>query len=257
MPLGLKGDAMDLVLDFRRTPGAEGAAALEVTQQLLACFQTALGHELPNQLVVIQGFARMLTEGAAQTDEGRALLGRLADVARQVDETVRRLADLGRLCREVERGPLTGAGVLLDEVAREAIAEVNLMCNGPGVEYHVQEGLPLLPVSRRPLHQVLVQLLRNAAQSRLAEQEPLRIEVGGAGSAFWVRDNGPGITGVAAGQLFEPFAGHAGRGTGLGLFLVRSVVARWGGAIHLRSEAGTGTTVTITIPQAPGEPGAD
>ena len=248
---------MDFVLDFRRTPGGEQAAALDATRTLLACFQTALGHELPNHLVVIQGFARLLQEeAAAQTDEGRAVLTRLADLARQVDETVRRLADLGRLCREVEGE--TPSSVPLEEVAREAIAEVNLMFSGQGIEYHVQEGLPILPVSRRPLHQVLVQLLRNAAQSAAANQERVRIEVGGTaqpGTEFWVRDNGRGLTGVSAGQLFEPFTG-SGRGAGLGLFLVRSVVARWGGAIRLCSEAGAGTSVTITFPQVV-EPGTD
>jgi signal transduction histidine kinase len=255
---------MDFVLDFRRTPGAEQAAALEATRSLLACFQTALGHELPNHLVVIQGFARLLQEGAGpQTDEDRTVLTRLADLARHVDETVRRLADLGRLCREVEGE--TPSGTPLEEVAREAIAEVNLMFSGQGIEYHVQEGLPILPVSRRPLHQVLVQLLHNAAQSAGAGG-PLRIVVGGVvrpGAAFWVRDNGRGISEAAAGQLFVPFAGSSsgrgagwGRGAGLGLFLVRSVVARWGAAIRLCSEAGAGTSVTITFPQVV-EPGTD
>src|SRR5262249_19809743 len=54
---------VDLVFDYRRAaaaPAPQGAP--EQTRALLACYQKALGHDLPNQFVVMQAFARLLLE---------------------------------------------------------------------------------------------------------------------------------------------------------------------------------------------------
>jgi signal transduction histidine kinase len=261
---------MELLLDFRRPGTADRASvALEQAQALLACNQFVLGHELPNRLVVIQAFSRLLMEqyGPALDDEGRTMLERVATSAQRVDELARRLADIGRLCRELDaEAPPETAGprlrTALAEVAREAVAEVNLMFTGQPVEYHLEEELPVLFVARRALHQVLVQLLRNAAQASVPAR-PLRVEVGAASGAagpeFWVRDNGRGLPEDQAQRLFGAFSSHGPvgglpasttGGQGLGLFLVRQVVARWGGGLRVRSEPEQGTTVTVLLPSS-------
>jgi signal transduction histidine kinase len=53
-------------------------------------------------------------------------------------------------------------------------------------------------------------------------------------------------------HLFDPFftTKSAGKGTGLGLTTVRSIVATNGGLIHVESEAGHGTRVMILLPRA-------
>jgi signal transduction histidine kinase len=53
------------------------------------------------------------------------------------------------------------------------------------------------------------------------------------------------------GQPFEQASNdpsHAREGTGLGLFLVRAIVARHGGLLDIRSRENVGTTVTVTLP---------
>jgi two-component system sensor histidine kinase FlrB len=107
--------------------------------------------------------------------------------------------------------------------------------------------VPPLPVSRRSLQAVLVELLGNAV--RAAAGRPLRVEVGGrrtpAGVEWWVTDDGRGLPPALQGCLFAPFA--TGGGVGLGLFLVRQAAAAWGGAVRVRSEPGAGTTVTLLV----------
>jgi two-component system OmpR family sensor kinase len=73
----------------------------------------------------------------------------------------------------------------------------------------------------------------------------------GAEWRLWVRDSGVGIEPDP--QLFEP--GHRGpgsrrryRGSGLGLATVRLVAEAHGGSVELRSAAGAGTTITMTLP---------
>src|SRR5262245_34066536 len=107
---------MDLLLDY--TPSARATPGLDHERmvRLLDRYQAYIGHDLPNQLVAIQAYARMLQEhgGAALDPEGRSLLGRLADLTRQADTRARRLAEIGRALRQPEPEQF----VALEEAAR-------------------------------------------------------------------------------------------------------------------------------------------
>jgi CheY-like chemotaxis protein len=65
------------------------------------------------------------------------------------------------------------------------------------------------------------------------------------------QDSGTGMPADVRARIFDPFYTTKGeRGTGLGLAIVRSVVARFGGDLHVASELGVGTTVTLRLPAA-------
>ncbi len=225
-------------------PGNPLQRPLEQAERLLACFQKALGHELSNQLAAILGLARLVEQAEGLDAENRALLARLAAQAQRTGELVQSLARIGKL----SRAEPAGATAALGEVAREAAAEVNLMFKGRAIQYDFQEALPPVPVSAVALREVLVQLFRNAVEAALPER-PSVIRVGACARAdgveFWVADNGHGLSdGPPA--LCEPFSpGPGSRGPGLGLFLVRQVVAGWGGTLRVSSEAGRGTTWAV------------
>jgi signal transduction histidine kinase len=250
---------MELALDFRPSP--EDPAPLrdrECLEQMVGCLQAFVGHELPNMLVPCQAFARLLGEEAVGLDdEGRLLLERLTALTHKADSWARRLAEMGRLLRDTPWGPAVDLG----EVAREAVAEVNALGERPGVAYHVREPMPPLGVSRCLLHAVLVQLLRNSAQAVLTDQDgqvevTARLEADGCRLA--VGDNGRGLSQEQAGLLLEPFAAArlpGACGTGLGFYLVRQAVARWGGALRVRSVMGQGTTVELLLPRQHLPPG--
>jgi signal transduction histidine kinase len=241
---------MDVLFDYDPASPGPHDRARDRADQLLACYQQALGHELPNLLVSLQGLARLLAEEQADRldADGRALLARLAELARRADTVARATAAVGRACRE--SGSL--APVSLKEAVREALAEVNLLSIGSTVEYDVPEEMPALTVSRRALHQLLVQLLGNAARAGIPGQ-PLRVAVSArrtpGGTELRITDNGRGLPREVARRLAEPFATGfptgPGSGIGLGLFLVRQLVAGWGGALRVASEPGGGTAVTV------------
>jgi signal transduction histidine kinase len=242
---------MEIVFDYTSKDFAASADQESGrVARFVACMQTYIGHELPNQLVAIQAFARMLLEhhGSALDEEARMMLARMASLTQRTDAVARRLAEVGRLLRDSAWGlPLS-----LDEVVREAIAEVNALGAPPDCTFDVEENLPTVYASRRLLHQVLVQLLKNAVEALAGQTGSVIIggkrETGGV--SLWVRDTGRGMSESQTG-LFEPFA--AGRfpgakGTGLGLFLVCQAVARWGGSLHVRSQPGKGSTFTFFLP---------
>jgi two-component system, OmpR family, sensor kinase len=248
---------MDVLFDYdpANSPGPE-ARARERADQLIACYQQALGHELPNLLVALQGLARLLAEEQADRldPEGLALLDRLAELARRADMVARATAAVGRACRDAG----SAAPVPLSDAVREALAEVNLLSIGGVVEYDVAGDMPALSVSRRSLHQVLVQLLGNAARAGVPGR-PLRVAVNArrtpVGIELRIADNGRGLPKEVSRRLAEPFTtggsqvsgpvAKPGGGIGLGLFQVRQIVAGWGGALRVASEPGSGTAVTV------------
>jgi two-component system NtrC family sensor kinase len=114
--------------------------------------------------------------------------------------------------------------------------------------------LPRLRVHVTQLNQAVLNLLMNAAQAIEGEgvitvatrHEPPLVHID-------VSDTGQGIAQSLQARVFEPFftTKPAGEGTGLGLSLVRTIVEKHGGRVGLRSQAGQGTTVTLSLPINP------
>ncbi|MBC8023432.1 MAG: MASE1 domain-containing protein [Burkholderiales bacterium] len=124
------------------------------------------------------------------------------------------------------------------------------------------------------LHQLLMNLCTNAVHAmaqggvlelRLACEvldAPRKVRTGEIAPGEYVRisvkDAGHGIAPEVIDRIFEPFftTKPAGRGTGLGLALVHSVVSEHKGFIDVASELGRGTTFTVWIPRTQAEEGA-
>jgi signal transduction histidine kinase len=93
------------------------------------------------------------------------------------------------------------------------------------------------------LAQVLINLLRNAAQAALKRAgEPwVRLGLSGNAGHVWieVEDSGPGVPENLRGDVFLPFFTTRAEGTGVGLNLARQVVVAHGGSIDI-SDGGAG-----------------
>jgi signal transduction histidine kinase len=220
-------------------------------ERLLALLQKALGHELPNQLLAIQGLTRVLDmeEGERLGAEGKDFLARLAAAAQRTHELIRMLADLVRAARAGLPEQPTG---LAAAIAQAVMAVKQLSAVGP-IEYDLPEGDLFIWMSGVALHKVLVELLRHARRAIPADREA-RIRIGGRaipdGVEFWVADNGSGLSDEQRQRLFEPFAGRTGAdpGTGLELILVRQLVESCGGALRVESVPEQGNRFIVSVP---------
>jgi len=109
-------------------------------------------------------------------------------------------------------------------------------------------------ISASRLSQVVINLLTNAAESFSAADPTInRVELSvrrcGNCALVTVRDNGPGIDAATLDRVFEPFfTTKPAVGTGLGLSISRQLVDAAGGNVHISSEPGRGTTVTVRLP---------
>jgi signal transduction histidine kinase len=99
---------------------------------------------------------------------------------------------------------------------------------------------------------------RLAVTVRDAERPPAAAVAAGAWVAIEVRDTGAGMDAATASRAFEAYftTKPAGRGTGLGLAMVRDIVRQHGGTIDLASAPGAGTAVTMYLPVVVGDPAA-
>jgi signal transduction histidine kinase len=171
-------------------------------------------------------------------------LGRLVDALLDVTR-----AQAGRL--ELEREP-TDLGAIVKEVvsllgadARRASCEVQLEL-APGVVGNWDKAR---------IDQVVTNLLSNAI--KYGAGAPIRVTVSKehAQARLSVRDQGIGVAAAERGRIFERFeravsAKHYG-GLGLGLYIVRRIVAAHGGSVSVESTPGAGADFTVELPLEP------
>jgi signal transduction histidine kinase len=225
---------------------AELLRQLKQLEQLQACFQEAVAHELPNLLIALRGLLRLVAveQGDRLGSEGREYLNRLDVLSQRAQTLTATLAALGRARRQ----PLPNEEILLTEVAREAAAEISQLYPVQRIEYHFPMPGFSLVGSRPTLRRALVHLIAHAVA--LAADRPLHVEVGGretpTGPEFWVADEGPGVSAEHLRQLQALLLGQADfkPGADLGLMLVRQLLAPWGGALTVASAGRAGLVRT-------------
>lgn len=176
-----------------------------------------------------------------EVDRIDRLIGDLMDVVRMSDLMYQRY-DLGELVRSATRG-----------VEPEATAR------GVRIEVRARDDAPPVEVDRDRVTQVVLNLVKNAVEASSAGGlVEVDVEVPDAdGESFdamrrfamiRVRDHGVGLTDEDRERVFEPFFTLKNEGTGLGLYVVHSIVERHGGYIDVESTYGEGSTFTVWLP---------
>lgn len=113
--------------------------------------------------------------------------------------------------------------------------------------------LPTIRLDANILKQILLNIIMNALQAMEDGGGKLLVETAAAGNdhaCFTIADNGPGIQPEMINRIFDRYftTKKPGEGTGLGLFVTKSLIENMGGKIEVASRGGGGTTFTITLP---------
>ena len=111
--------------------------------------------------------------------------------------------------------------------------------------------VPDMRANPSELHQVFVNLVINAVQAMNARGRlTLSTGIEGGYLAVTIQDTGPGIAPQDLARVFAPFftTKERGSGTGLGLYIVRTIISKYGGTIEPVSQPGNGTTFHIQFP---------
>jgi signal transduction histidine kinase len=139
-------------------------------------------------------------------------------------------------------------------VVDEAVGAAALAQQEVAVVAAIRGALPPVHGDRARLRQVLGNLIENAVKYS-PEGGEVRVSAAAANGAVQiaVRDSGPGIPPDQRSRIFEKFgradvAGGAKPGTGLGLFIARSIAEAHGGSLEVSSSFDPGATFTLTLP---------
>jgi signal transduction histidine kinase len=244
---------------MRRELMAAAAAREDAISQRDSFFSVA-AHELKTPLTALLGQAQLLQrrvrrEGALD-ERSRRSIDVVVAQAERLSLLVSDLLDISRL----QQGRLTLAqdqvdlGALVGRVADEVRPTVERQ----SISYGAPAGAPLI-IDGDPirLEQVLHNLISNALKySRDGDEVVVQVERDGPWARVRVSDRGIGIPAEALPHLFERFyrAPNATSqqigGMGVGLFVVREIVAMHGGSVEAQSAEGEGSVFTVTLPLA-------
>jgi PAS domain S-box-containing protein len=120
---------------------------------------------------------------------------------------------------------------------------------GIAMKMKLARQLTATPIDSTQIQQVLVNLVKNAAQA-MSTGGTLTLHTGENSDGVWVSvtDTGGGIPQEQINRIFEPFYTTKKKGTGLGLMIVQRIVRAHNGRIELESHVGKGTTFRVWLP---------
>jgi len=234
---------------------AAAAAALREADRAKDQFLAVLAHELRNPVAALMSGLDLLNRRRApeQADEIRAQMERmLFHLARLVED----LLDVSRISEG--KVSLKTGRIELQEILRSAIeaSRHNFDTAGHSLLVDIPDDTVWLQADHTRLAQVVANLLNNAAKYTPAGGEVrLTARVDADEVEICVSDNGVGIPAAMQAQIFEIFTqveGHRSRaqgGLGIGLALVKRLVALHGGSITVFSAGeGRGSAFTLRLP---------
>jgi two-component system cell cycle sensor histidine kinase/response regulator CckA len=242
--------------------GVEGRVQHEQRLQVLEELTASVAHGLNNLLgaVAVQS-AELLDatpgEGEGEDEARRSGLRLIHQAALDATGLVQRLLRLsrGEPVDGAERPELVDLGrVLADAVELTRSRWHNETGErGRPIDPTVEAEQPLLVRGvASDLREIVVNLILNAVDAMPAGGRLLLRGVERDGAVILTcQDSGVGMAPDVLEQIFDPFFTTKGRhGTGMGLAIVQSVVARLGGEVRVTSAVGVGTTFTLLLPAA-------
>jgi two-component system phosphate regulon sensor histidine kinase PhoR len=217
----------------------------------------AASHELKTPITVLKANSELLRDYALTEPQRHDLAG---EIHLQVERMEKLLDDILSVSR-IDSGlvPLELGRVELRRVVERVCEELQPMLAQRRLRTEIQQPLPLVLGEERKLHQILINLGTNAIKySRPGSEVLLRVASEGRQVRVELRDQGVGIRKQDQRRVFQKFfrvndpAVRRVRGTGLGLYIVRSLVEMLGGQVEVRSRYGRGTSFIVWLPQADG-----
>ena len=222
-------------------------------------FLRTVTHELRSPLNAVVGFSEILASGKSGSLDSAASRTCIEDIrsgSKLLLSLTNDLLDLARI--EAGQYELVDSLVDLAEIAGRAARFVQPMAADRGCRVHMAlaADFPAVLGDERALFQCVLNLTTNAVKyGRAAGEITITGDIrADGGLTVTVADDGPGIAAEDLERVLEPFeriaceANRDVRGTGLGLPIVKKLVALHGGTFRLESRLGDGTRAIIALP---------
>ncbi|SHI92941.1 PAS domain S-box-containing protein [Malonomonas rubra DSM 5091] len=289
-PLGVQAEEAVLHVDDV-TEKAKLEEVMIQSEKMLSVGNLAAGmaHEINNPLASVlqnvQVMEQRLSPALKKNQQVAEQLGmsieQVADYARLrgFDQMITSIAESGQRAARIIENMLNFSRKSASDFVPHALAElVDKTIELAGSDYDMKhsfdfrqirltrdyQNLPLVPCEASQIQQVVLSLLKNAAQAiskNVAEPEiVVRIFQQGDAACLQVEDNGDGMNEETCRRIFEPFftTKEVGVGTGLGLSVAYFLITEnHNGHLSVTSDVGKGTCFTVTLPLVSGESNAE
>jgi two-component system, OmpR family, phosphate regulon sensor histidine kinase PhoR len=227
-------------------------------EQLKDDFLITVSHQLRTPVALLRGYVDTLLHLELSEQEQKNCIGGIADTASRLEHLVGQILDVTRI--EEGRFELHREPTRVVDVLREAINTVPHIAYRSRIWTELAPNLPPIHVDPKRLEEVIINLLDNSFKySPPTGQVVIRAtestgEDGRREVMVQVMDEGISVPAEEQATVFRKFQRGSNAhnlqpaGTGLGLFICRSIIEAHGGRITLSSNPGSGTCVTFWVP---------
>lgn len=249
-PVCQQEDALDLV----------GAVILtldvtekEAQEQYRREFTANVSHELKTPLTSISGIAEIIRNGIVRPEDIPHFAGKIYDESQRLITLIGDIIKLSRL--DENQVPMERESVDLLETARDVVQQLASVARKNGVTLVTNGSHGVVNGVRQVLGEMVYNLCENAVKyNRPGGRVWVDVRQAADHVELCVKDTGIGIPAAEQGRIFERYYrvdkshSKAVGGTGLGLSIVKHGAALHHAAIHVDSEPGEGTAITLTFP---------
>ena len=225
--------------------------------EALGILAGGIAHDFNNILSPIMGYAQLLLLEARNQTQKRYISGILKAAERSRD-LIAQILSFSRHKEEAARP------IRIQPIAKEIVKLLTGVIPATiRVQIHTDPECGLVLADSSQIYQVIMNLCTNAYQAMAEKGGTLTVQVNhlkaGDGTrlsprphvALTVSDTGPGMAEEEKKHIFKPYytTKPLGRGTGLGLAMVHSIVQQSGGIIRVNSNPGCGSQFSIFLPE--------
>lgn len=229
---------------------AEYTQCLEQSNKELDQFAYIVSHDLKAPLRAISNLSSWLEDdlGASLSGENKDNLARLRGRVARMESLINGILEYSKVGRENLASEEVDVSTLLEEV-------LELLSPPRHIQVNISAPMPFIEAPRIMLHQLFSNLISNAIKYNDKEAGLITVSCTEQKDAFEfsVKDNGPGIPAEYHEKIFVIFQTLQSRdkyeSTGIGLTIVKRILAARGGKIHVESEAGKGSKFIFSWPK--------
>ena len=212
-----------------------------------------VGHEINNPLAVLSGNGYLFETKYQKNNLSSEDVEKLIRVQKEAIGRIKGIVEGLRTYARMDSDDLQKVDI--NRVIVDTLNFVQSLYQQEGIQLEsnlAPQGL-LVCVNRGRMQQVIINLLSNAKDAcakRIVKRILISSEIQGKIAVLKITDNGEGISPENLQRIFNPFftTKEVGKGTGLGLKIVKNIIEKSGGIINIETELDIGTTIEMRLP---------
>lgn len=226
---------------------------LSATEILQTDFVSNVSHEFKTPINAIEGYSMLLQDGENLTGEQKQYVDKILFNTQRLSSLVGSILLLSKL--ENQAIPTNQTCYRLDEQIRQSIVALEPAWEKKDIEFDVEMDSVEYTGNEPMMRHVWDNLISNAVKFD-PQRGMVRIQLAREGEQirFTIEDSGPGLSEEAQKHLFDKFyqadSSHKEKGNGLGLALVKKILAISGGTIRAENIPGGGCRFTVLLEAA-------